>query len=49
MNILEIGSANWTKAAFKQNDDCFLIIHDLADEQRQSMQKLWRTIQQDIV
>ena len=46
-NILEIGSANWTKAAFSQNDDCFLIIHTLTDAQRQHMQKLWRAIQSD--
>ncbi len=48
-HLLEIGSANWTKAAFSQNDDCFLIIHNLTLDQRQHMQKLWRSIQQDSV
>lgn len=46
-NILEIGSANWTKAAFTQNDDCFLILHALTDEQRSHMQNLWQAIKTD--
>lgn len=46
-HILEIGSANWTKAAFTQNDDCFLILYQLTEEQRSHMQKLWRAIQDD--
>lgn len=27
------GSANWTKAAFKQNDDCFMILYKLSKPQ----------------
>lgn len=46
-NLLEIGSANWTKAAFTQNDDCFLILHALNEEQRALMKNLWRAIQND--
>lgn len=42
--ILEIGSANWTKAAFNQNDDCFLILHALNEEQQKKMHKLWNVI-----
>jgi cardiolipin synthase A/B len=39
------GSANWTKAAFAQNDDCFLVIHDLTQEQHDQMEDLWSIIQ----
>lgn len=41
------GSANWTKAAFTQNDDCFIVMHDLTDEQRGQMESLWSTILQE--
>ena len=41
---LELGSANWTKAAFTQNDDCFLILHKLNQEQQDHMHKLWHAI-----
>jgi cardiolipin synthase A/B len=39
------GSANWTKAAFKNNSDCFLILHNLDSKQKKFMKKLWKTIQ----
>lgn len=42
--ILVNGSANWTKAAFTKNDDCFLILHDLIEPQRQQMDRLWDVI-----
>lgn len=38
------GSANWTKAAFTQNDDCFMIMHNLTVEQKAKMDKLWSII-----
>jgi phosphatidylserine/phosphatidylglycerophosphate/cardiolipin synthase-like enzyme len=38
------GSANWTKAAFTQNDDCFIVIHDLTDKQNEQMETLWNVI-----
>lgn len=38
------GSANWTKAAFTQNDDCFIVIHDLTEEQHAKMDALWSSI-----
>lgn len=44
---LEMGSANWTKAAFNQNDDCFLIIHALTQDQQKHMEALWRAIKAD--
>lgn len=38
------GSANWTKAAFTQNDDCFIILHDLTSDQKKQMEDLWKVI-----
>ncbi|MBA2728874.1 MAG: hypothetical protein H0U49_11970 [Parachlamydiaceae bacterium] len=38
------GSANWTKAAFEKNDDCFIIMHDLTEEQSEFMNRLWKII-----
>lgn len=38
------GSANWTKAAFTHNDDCFIVIHDLTEDQRKLMANLWFNI-----
>ncbi len=42
--ILAAGSANWTKAAFTKNEECFLILHDLTQEQSDRMDKLWKVI-----
>jgi cardiolipin synthase A/B len=38
------GSANWTKAAFTQNDDCFIILHDLNSKQRKILNTMWDVI-----
>lgn len=38
------GSANWTKAAFTVNDDCFLILSPLNSSQRQTLHKMWEEI-----
>ena len=38
------GSANWTKKAFTQNDDCFIVVHDLTNNQRKCMEALWDKI-----
>lgn len=43
------GSANWTKAAFTKNDDCFMILHDLTEPQRALMDKLWEVIKTESV
>jgi phosphatidylserine/phosphatidylglycerophosphate/cardiolipin synthase-like enzyme len=43
--ILVNGSANWTKAAFTQNDDCFMILYYLTPEQKERMDQLWSVIQ----
>lgn len=39
------GSANWTKAAFYKNSDCFIILHHLNDTQKAFMKKIWRRIE----
>ena len=42
--ILVNGSTNWTKAAFNDNDDCFMVFYDLNDEQQSKIQELWHVI-----
>lgn len=41
------GSANWTKAAFNQNDECFIVLHNLLEEQQKKMKALWQVIQSE--
>jgi len=43
------GSANWTLAAFTKNDDCFIILHKLTDQQRQHLDSLWEAISDESV
>lgn len=38
------GSANWTKAAFTQNRDCFMILYDLTMPQQKKLEKLWKAV-----
>ena len=38
------GSANWTKAAFYKNNDCFITLYNLTADQKSFMKKLWRRI-----
>lgn len=42
--ILVNGSANWTKAAFSKNEDCFVVLHDLNQNQIDKMNKIWKVI-----
>jgi cardiolipin synthase len=42
--IVAHGSANWTIAAFKQNDDCIMIHYDLTEAQKSVLDKAWRNI-----
>jgi phosphatidylserine/phosphatidylglycerophosphate/cardiolipin synthase-like enzyme len=44
--ILVNGSANWTKAAFQDNDDYFAVIYPLNPAQQQKMDRLWQVIKQ---
>lgn len=41
------GSANWTKAAFTQNNDCFVVLHNLTEEQKSVLKSMWQTIVSD--
>lgn len=43
--ILINGSANWTKNAFKLNDDCFFVLSPLTEQQKGLMDQLWNAIQ----
>lgn len=36
------GSANWTKAAFSRNKDCFFILHNLTEEQNAKLEQMWK-------
>lgn len=38
------GSANWTKAAFSKNSDCFLVLHHLTAHQKSFLNSLWTRI-----
>lgn len=38
------GSTNWTKAAFTQNDDCFIVLKDLSQDQKEKLESLWKKI-----
>lgn len=44
-DLLVNGSANWTSAAFKKNEDVYVILHNLDEEQHNKMEKLWKVIQ----
>ncbi len=41
---LVFGSANWTLAAFEKNNDCFVVLPQLNQEQCIKLQTMWRTI-----
>jgi cardiolipin synthase len=41
---LLVGSANWTKAAFEKNNDCFVVISPLNQAQKETLGKMWDTI-----
>lgn len=38
------GSANWTLAAFNQNDDCIMIHYSLTKEQKKVLEATWRNL-----
>lgn len=45
--ILVSGSANWTRSAFTQNDDCFIVLHSLTPEQQKTMDSVWKVLQSE--
>lgn len=44
-STLILGSANWTRAAFTQNQDCLLILRHLKFEQKRQLKKIWNIIE----
>jgi cardiolipin synthase len=44
---LLLGSANWTESAFRSNEDCIFILHDLKDPQKKYLRKLWKEIERN--
>jgi phosphatidylserine/phosphatidylglycerophosphate/cardiolipin synthase-like enzyme len=42
---LILGSANWTKAAFTRNQDCFMILHSLPSKQRKQLKNIWKIVE----
>lgn len=42
--ILVNGSANWTKAAFLRNDDCFFVLSRLTKKQKKYLNNLWKAV-----
>lgn len=45
--ILVNGSANWTKAAFQENDDYFVILYPLTEKQKTKMEDLFQIIRSE--
>lgn len=45
--ILINGSANWTNAAFKSNDDYFIVVYPLTVEQQEKMNQIWSIIHKE--
>jgi phosphatidylserine/phosphatidylglycerophosphate/cardiolipin synthase-like enzyme len=45
--ILVNGSANWTNAAFKENDDYFIILYPLNPEQQTKMNQIWSVLMKE--
>ncbi len=48
-STLIMGSANWTKAAFTHNQDCFIILPNLATKQRNQIKNIWKIIEIDSI
>lgn len=42
-----MGSANWTKAAFSNNSDCLLLLHDLSEGQQGTLQAMWKRLERE--
>jgi phosphatidylserine/phosphatidylglycerophosphate/cardiolipin synthase-like enzyme len=44
---LVTGSANWTKAAFYNNSDCILVLHQLNEDQKKFMNRMWSRLESE--
>jgi len=47
--LLVTGSANWTKAAFSENDDAFIVLGEMTAKQKRKMKKIWRAIRLEAI
>lgn len=47
-HTLVCGSANWTRSAFKHNDDCMLFLFPLNPAQNQSLDQLWSRVIREV-
>jgi phosphatidylserine/phosphatidylglycerophosphate/cardiolipin synthase-like enzyme len=45
--LLVNGSANWTKAAFTTNDDCFFVLSEMTEQQLHKMNLIWDTLKSE--
>lgn len=43
------GSANWTKAAFTQNNDCFMVMKKLSPSEQKTLTALWELIRDEAI
>lgn len=46
-HVLVDGSANWTKAAFQNNDDCFIVLEGLTPKQVEKLDDEWKVLYAD--
>jgi phosphatidylserine/phosphatidylglycerophosphate/cardiolipin synthase-like enzyme len=46
-STLLLGSANWTESAFRSNEDCIFILHDLKKDQKKYLRRLWKDIERN--
>ncbi|MFI5334551.1 MAG: phosphatidylserine/phosphatidylglycerophosphate/cardiolipin synthase family protein [Chlamydiales bacterium] len=44
-----LGSANWTRAAFTQNQDCLMILHHLKFKHKKQLEKIWNIIEKESI
>ena len=45
--MLILGSANWTRAAFAHNMDCFMMLHPLNVQEKKKLCMVWKTIKRE--
>lgn len=48
-STLIFGSANWTRAAFSENQDCLMILEHLKFQHKKQMKKIWNIIEAESI